>query len=213
MTLLVSEIIKPVSFILNDVQRITHTEDDLVSAVNMAVRTICSIRSDASTDIGTLTLMEGALQSLPPHALRLLDGCYRMDDKIRQQPLTLISLSDIDRLDPNWMSQPPGNVRELAYDERLSGQFWCIPPAKAGDEIELMFTTLPEAITSLSADCPLSDKYAPVIVEYVLYLMFARDSENSRNSNRASGHLQTCLQLLGMKSQADLQVSPNKPEE
>lgn len=208
----VSEVLQTVTFILNDRDMVTHTQTDLLYAVNMAIRVICDIRSDASSAIGEVVLEDGILQSLPDGGLRLLDSCYRMNDDDTFSPLQLISRKDMDRLDPTWPSAPAGKVREIAYDERHPGRFWTIPPAVAGDRLELMYSTVPDQVTEPEDRLPVSDKYAPMVVEYVLYLMFSRDSENSRNQNRASGHLQTCLQLLGMKSKADLQVSPNQPE-
>ncbi len=208
----ISEVLQPVTFILNDVGMVTHTEINLLAAVNMAVRVICTARADASTEIGQVILVDGILQDLPDGGIRLLDSCYRVNADNTLFPLELISRKDMDRLDPTWPSQPAGDVRELAYDERHPGKFWCVPPAKSNDTLLLMYSTLPGLVSELSADLPIAEKYSPMVVEYVLYLMFSRDSENSRNQNRASGHLQTCLQLLGLKSQADLQVSPNQPE-
>ena len=210
--MIVTEVLKPVLFILNDTGMVTHTESDLISAVNMAIRIICTVRVDASTAVQMVILVDGALQDLPEGGLRLLDSCYRLQDERPVSPLKLISRSDLDRLDPLWITQPVGDVRELAYDERLPGQFWCVPPAEAGVKLQLLVSTLPEIISQLTDTVPLSDKYMPAIVEYVLYLMFSRDSENARNSNRAAGHLQTFFSLLGAKSQAEMQVSPNRTE-
>ena len=74
--------------------------------------------------------------------------------------------------------------------------------------IEVAFTAVPEPIKSLSDTFPLRSKYEPPVAEYMLYLLFGRDAENSRNQQAASSHLQVFTSLLGLKSQVEQVMSP-----
>lgn len=210
--MLVSECMELVSFILNDVDHVTYTEPVLVNACNMSVRSVCSVRPDASTAMGQVILVDGVMQELPAGGLRLLDYGYRIDPDGQRMPLNMVSRHDLDRLEPGWAAQPGGVVRELAYDERIPRLFWCVPPAVSGSVVEVLYSTLPEPVVSLDDPFPLSDKYSPVIAEYILYLIFSRDSESQAHQGKASAHLQACYQLLGMKMQSDAKVSPIKAE-
>ena len=200
-------LIKLVSFILNDAAHVTYTEPDLLAAFNQSVKSTCLVRPDASSDISEVVLVAGSRQRLPPEALRLIAPCYRLDDDGKRYPLELVSRHDLDRLQPNWINAA-GIVRELAIDERLPDFYWCNAPAREGEKLELAYNTLPESFTALTGQFPLSAKYEPVVAEYMLYLLLNRDSADTVNVQLAFSHLDTFRTLLGLKTQAEQMTSP-----
>jgi len=205
----VAELLEPLAFTLNDESHVTYPVKHLLSAINNGCRMIAILRPDASTETEPVTLKAGALQHLPDKAQRLLQGCYRMEGEQPTTPLELVNRSDLDRLDPGWQNrEATEDVQELMYDERFPKTYWCYPPAVEGLQLQLSFSVMPKRVASEDDDFPLSEKYIPVVIEWVLYLMWSRDAENSMNQQRASEHRNQFYAMLQIKTQADQMVSP-----
>lgn len=201
----VSDIANQVLFIVNDRQMVTYRQEDVLSAYNNSLKMISIVRPDASSEITAVTLVAGAKQRLPAEALRLLDSCYQLNDQSNEtHALELVNKDDLDRLTPLWQLDPPSNqVTEIMYDERFPTVFWTYPPAQANIVLQLAYTKVPDTADSLDDNFPLSDKYAPAVIEWMLYLLFSRDSENSINQQRAADHRNVFFNVLQVKTQAD----------
>ena len=201
----ISELIKSLSFILNDTAEITYPRPDLISAINNGCRMVALVRPDASSETGYVSLVDGAKQQLPEKAMRLFDSCYAENG----HPIEMISRKDLDRLVPDWMdTEPSSQVTEIMYDERIPHTFYTYPPAKAGAQIELSYSIMPAVVTDPEDDFPLTEKYIPAVMEWVFYLMFSRDAENSQNQQRAADHRNQFYQMLGSKTQVDFSFAP-----
>ncbi len=208
--MLVSEVFDPVIFILNDRKMVTYTESDLMSALNNSLRMVVSVRPDACTDIGIIELYDGSKQVLPDHALRLLDGCYLLDSGERVvSALELTNRQDLDRISPMWQVDPPSeHVTEIMYDERFPRFFWTYPPAIKGTKLQIAYSMMPETVNSKEDSYPISDKYVPASIEWMLYMLFSRDAENSINQQRATDHRSVFFGVMQAKTQSDTIISP-----
>ena len=200
----VAEIIKALSFILNDSAEVTYPRPDLISAINNGCRMVALMRPDSSSEVGTIKLEAGARQSLPDKALRLFDSCYCND-----RPIEMINRKDLDRLVPDWMqSEASSQITEVMYDERIPHTFYVYPPAIADTEIDLSYSIMPTRINDIEDNFPLIDKYVPPVMEWVLYLMFSRDGESSQNQQRAADHRQQFYNILQIKTSTDYTFAP-----
>lgn len=205
----VSDLTEPLSFILNDTLKTTYPRPAMMSAINNGCRMVALVRPDVSTEVGTVELKSGTHQQLPDGAMRLLDTCYLVEDDKPVLPVELISRSDLDRLLPKWQKQDlTDKVTEVMYDERFPKTFWCNPPSNDGVKLQISYSVMPKVVNSEEDDFPLSEKYVPVVMEWVLYLMFSRDAENSMNQQRAADHRNQFYSMLAIKTQSDKEVSP-----
>ena len=117
----ISEIIKSLSFILNDTAEITYPRPDLISAINNGCRMVALMRPDSSSETDFVTLVAGSKQKLPDKALRLFESCYTETGK----PIEMINRKDLDRLVPDWMDTAPNEqITEIMYDERVPDTFY-----------------------------------------------------------------------------------------
>lgn len=209
----VSDLTEPLSFILNDTLKTTYPKPAMLSAVNNGCRMVALVRPDVSTEVGTVELKSGTQQKLPEEAMRLLDTCYLIKEDKPFLPVELVMRSDLDRLVPKWQQQQESDrVTEVMYDERFPKTFWCNPPASSGVQLQLSYAVMPKVVASEDDDFPLAEKYVPVVMEWVLYLMFSRDAENSINQQRAADHRAQFYAMLAIKTQSDKEVSPLSDE-
>ena len=72
------------------------------------------------------------------------------------------------------------------------------------EAVRLSFSNFGTDTTVLSVD----DVYANAILDYVLYRSYQKDSEYAGNSQRAIMHYQGFTNSLGIKTQADIAVTP-----
>ena len=205
--MLLSELLTTAKGILNDAQSVTYTEADLIQGVNLACNAVSIHRPDASTAVGDIDLEAGTRQSLPAGGLRIIDSLGNSDEGSAAR---IVNRMDMETSAPGWRQETAAaEVREVMVDEKTPGVFWVSPPNDGNGRLELIWTTVPTPALVAGDELPVSDKYAPVVLEWLLYLMFARDSERSPNRARAQAHYQAFFQLLGIKTQTDALFSPN----
>ena len=199
----VSQIMTTVSEVLQDTEHITYTEPQLIDGVNQACLATVLVKPDASSELFTSVLVEGTRQKLPAGALRLLDTYYRLDQD--DNPIAHITM--VDRRDTDFLPTPGDVVQHVAYNEKQPDTFWVSPSAEAGVKLSLLCSKSPTTVTDKTETFPLTDKYSIPVTEYLLYLMFRRDSERTPNSNRAQIHRQAFFDLLQVKMSKDMSVS------
>lgn len=195
----VSDLLLQVKAILNDNDAVTYTEPQLLNGINLACKVVAMHRPDACTLTGDVMLANGAAQSLPEGGLRLLESPGKR----------IVNQSDLDAAAPGWRSATPeADVLEVVVDERAPGAFWVNPPNDGTGQLAIIYTCVPVDVTLVTDELPVTDKYAQPVLEWLLYLMFSRDSERSPNKARASEHNQSFFNLLGIKATVDAAFSP-----
>lgn len=216
--MLASEIIDGVAEVLQDDGNVTWTAPQLLAWLNDAQRAVAGLRADASTVTGNVALAAGTRQVLPAVGLRLLDVIRNMgiNGATPGRAINQVSRSDLDNYNPDWHAANTATVvKEFVFDERDGDVFYVNPPADGTSEIEVLYTVTPAECTAASDEIALNDNYAPAMTEWMLYRCFARDSAQTPNGFRADRHFRNFFNLLGVKLQEDLRVSPkrqgNKP--
>lgn len=218
----IGDLINQVVKILNDVDMLRWERDELIRYMNAGIRMVCNYRPDASTVIGNVQLQEGTMQAMPAGAQRLHDAICNTNVNGPGAALRLVDRKTIDAIDPNWHSATPSSViDEVVTDEKFPEVFWVNPPAKGivqlgedewGDQfITLGWSTVPIDIDPMGHTdqvFPLASKYAPAVVEWMLYEAFAQDGERSPNAMRSADHRNTFFNILGVKTKSDGAYAP-----
>ena len=204
--MLVSDLLVSAKAILNDADAVTYTERELLEAVNLACNAVSIHRPDASSTVGEVQVGYGIQNKLPQGGLRVLDVLGESFGNV----VRVVNMADLDAANPYWRTQKKQkHVKEVMIDERAPGVFWVNPPNTGEGMLEMIYSKVPDTVNEVSCPLPVTDKYAPVVLEWLLYLMFSRDSERSPNQTRAQSHKRTFFDLLGIKTQVDLALSPN----
>lgn len=206
------ELRNKVAEILQDEGLVTWNESQLLSSLRMAIRAVCVIRPDAYTETGAIPLVAGVEQSLPAGGQRLV-ACYHnmnSNDVIGKAVVDMVSMSDKSHIDRDWFSAAVGSsVYEVVYEENRPGAFWVSPPVTPGNKLYATWTVEPTVESlSWSSTFPIDDKYASAAAEYMLYLSFARDSDQTPNAARAEQHKQMFFSLMQVKMTGDMMVAP-----
>lgn len=205
-----NEIIAQVNNQLNDVGFIRWPKPELLTYLNFAQRAVVLRRPDAYTvDIDEFICAEGAKQSLPADALRLIDIPANFTGNVIRGPYDKGTLNNNY---PSWRGGKDANDAELyLYDERNPKTFYLYPGVVAGTKVNVIHSAAPPNITMDQSDngklIDIDDIYENGLTEWILYRCYSKDAEFAANPQKAQMHLTAFKAQLGEKSQADSAVA------
>lgn len=202
--------------ILVDRTYVTYLESQLLAWVNDAQRAVVLVRPDAKASRESVSLTpEVSRQTLPAGALRLGGLIRNMGEDgntIGRAITGPVPREPLDAVSPNWAVTPGAYVQQYVYEEDAPQYFDVYPPVTGTWYVEAKLYRVPADVSVSSGAIDLDDIYAPALREWLLYNTFARDSERTPNYVRAGRHFVNFFQLLGIKTRADLAVSPKVVE-
>ena len=198
--------------ILEDTHHVTYLEAQLMTLLNEGQRAICLMRPDAKVVIENFELTANAVRHTLDGDSRRLGGVIRNMGADGDTPGKAITgpvpRESMDAVDPDWPTATGPHVKQFIYDEDAPTYFYIYPTVASTWFVEAKLFKDPADITAKADRIDIGDIYAPPLREWLLYAAFARDSERTPNWIRAGRHLANFYQLLGIKTRADLAVSP-----
>lgn len=116
----------------------------------------------------------------------------------------------LDSENPDWHTASQTSVVEhYVFDEDAPTTFWVYPPNSGGTQVETILSKAPEDLPSLGSDLVLNDVYANVVLDFVLYRAYSKDTDYAGNLQRANTHYTAFNASLGVRVQAEGSSSPN----
>lgn len=192
--------------VLNDQGSTPRWTDALLDACFLdALRWIAKLRPDALAQTITHALEPGARQSIPSSAARLLDAKENVDGRrVRVVSLQLMN----NALAYGSRPRPARFVSDVTWDRVNPQDFYVYPPAASGAALRLVVSMKAEIVEEGGVDyLPVSDRYAPIIVDYALGRAYQIDSgEGSMQRSRI--YLQSAYQAMNMKFEAEQVADP-----
>lgn len=194
---------------------------DLVDWINEGYRQVVILRPDATAQSAVVALAEGARQRLDDAASINLPDAHALLDCVATrgrngQAIRRTAQAVMDGMLPSWRNaRPTERIERWMIDDRNPREFLVYPPAKAGVELEIVYSNTPAphdtGAPDLAERLHLHDAYAPAILDYLLYRAYLMDTDSQANMIRATGHLSAFREGLGAKSMTDEAMSPNSP--
>lgn len=215
--MIVSDILGRVRPVLNDSDSANYrwSNTDLISYINDACRLILIKRPDANTVPTAVTLVAGALQTIPDTAYRLIDVVCNLDASNNQgRAVTIVDSTVLDSFSPGWRSSAKGSsVKHFIFDPRSPRRFEVYPPVNAGVKVQAKLANYAGQANATGSTVGLSDEYMEHLVCFTLYKAYARDMEFAGNAELAASYLALFNGMLGDKTMADIAFSPgmNRP--
>lgn len=180
---------------------------ELLDWINDAQREIVLLKPNSFSSVENLTLAQGTKQTLPAEGLLLLTVVRNVGGKAVRR----VDRNILDSENPDWHSVTENNtVEHYIFDEDAPETFWVYPPQTATPgSVEVIFSRAPSDLSILGDTITLNDIYMNVILDYILYRAYSKDTDYAGNSSRASNHYQGFNNSLGVKAQAEMSTSPN----
>lgn len=209
------------STILQDAGAIRWTPPELRDWLNESLRAIVAIKPNAKSGNVVLTLAAGTKQDLPEQYTIL----SRVIRNVGQAPgnapgnsvRVLASREILDSQIPNWHALTA--VPEVSYvwtDLMALRDFWVAPPNNGSGRVEATVGMIPTDvpaptnplnISSYTTDVDLPDIYQPIILDFILFRAFSKDSDAPDAAQRSMAHLQLASQALNALGTGQAAVS------
>jgi hypothetical protein len=210
--MIVSDILGRVRPLLNDTDASGYrwSNADLITYINDACRLVLIKRPDSNTSLTGLTLVDGAIQTLPSTAYKLIDViCNLGANDAQGRRVTIVEGEVLDQFSPSWRSGTRlGSVKHYLFDPRTPRRYEVYPPVLNGTKIQAKVALYTGTATDPANDIGLSDEYMEHLVIFTLYKAYARDMEFAGNAELAASYLALFNGMLADKVTADNAFAP-----
>lgn len=196
----------------NDTGNVTYLLPEVILAINDAQKAVCNHRYDACSSSSNALLVAGSKQSIPSTARRLMKHARNMgaNGTTVGRAIRFVRMDYMDSFDFDWHTKTGADVVTIMYDEDIPSEYHIYPaPVSLPHYLEIKTADNPVDVVNGASDLGVSDTYSPVVVQWALFILFGRDAEESPNYARSLKHEQSFYKLLGIKTQSDMQSSPN----
>jgi hypothetical protein len=213
MTVLASEIIAEASKQLNDINKVTWTNESYFEYISSAQEMIVSIRPDAYSVVTTMQMAVGSRQSIPSEALRLLDIFRNMgsDGNTPGRAVLPVERNALDLFAFNWNADTQeSEVKNYMYDEKVPNVFYVDPPSDGTGHLEVAISRVPPKVSQVTDVLSLKDIYRNHVIQWVMYRAYSIEVDSVSSQRRAAVHEQSFYQMMGQKFQRDTLFSGSK---
>lgn len=191
------DVIDLARIILQDPDGDRWDDTELLLWLNSAQRAAASAKPNTMATSDTVSLVEGAWQSVPEDGFQLLS----VERVFEGQAMEPVEKAVLDRALKGWQSETPTpSPRNYVYDEQTPYRFAVYPPAQAGTQIELVYAKTPNKLTTTNAVIAFDPVYEAALAHYVCFMAYSKDSDNAANTSRAQGHRALFESHLGVRT-------------
>ena len=200
--------------LIHDTDKVRWTDTDWLLWLNDGLRETVLVKPEVNVTNNSVTLTASTTkQSLPTGALQLFDIVRNMgsDGATPGRAINVVSRDVLDTTEPNWHAEAPGTeITNYMYDPRDPDVFYVYPPAPVSTHyVELVYVTLPTALTALSEAITIDDHYANALLNYMLFRAYSRDIIYGNHSQESQTYYTLFLSALGVVDKNLLATNPN----
>lgn len=211
--------------ILQDETSVRWPLAELVGWLNDGLREIAALKPSAFARTDDLALVEGVKQALPDGVARLLrpiaNAPFVGADRMPRMPVTVTDQALLDAVTPDWHSErrKAQQVRHVMFDEASPRTFYVYPSNNGTGRLRAVVSVLPAPVAavgdanllaSYSAEVPIEDTYANLLLDYMLYRALSKDAQFAGSTQRAALHFQQFANGMGIQVGTDANMSPNR---
>lgn len=212
-TITAQSVVDKVQVILQDTTGVRWPDSELLDWLNDGQREIVLYKPNAFIKNLAVRMAGGTKQSLPADGVQLIDVVRNMGTN-GMTPGRAVRITMREVLDsqlPDWHSETPSSVvKHYVYSLFDPKNFYVYPPQPAAGQgyIELVYGASPTD-TTLGGTITLDDIYQNVLVDYILYRAYSKDTEYAADQNRAATHQNAYIAALTGKAKVELGANPN----
>lgn len=207
--------------LLHDETAVRWTEDELVGWINSAQKEVVLYKPNSITRTLAYQLDPGTFQNVADKAgfanvIQLLD-VVRSPATGGGRALTNISREILDSTLPDWHNATATAVPLHYIHNPLDPKnFYVYPPNTGAGSVQILVAVEPTDLSSLASTLSLDSIYESVVIDYVMYRAFSKDTEHTANMQRSVGHYNAFMAALKGKFQmeaalsADAQYAPSQ---
>lgn len=212
-TITVSSVVSRVATLLQDATNIRWPQAELLDYLNDGQREIVLYKPNAFVKNSSVKLITGTKQTIPADGVQLIDVVRNLGTS-GTTPGKAVRITMREILDaqlPDWHTiTGTSEVRHYMYSPLDPKTFYVYPPQPAANQgyVELIYGAAPTDATLVSV-ITIDDIYQTVLVDYMMYRAYSKDSEYSADANRAQSHQAAYIASLTGKARSEIGANPN----
>lgn len=212
-TILAKAVIEKAQIILQDTTGIRWPDStELLGWLNDGQREVLILKPNAYVKNESMSLSAGTKQSIPSNGIQLIDLTRNMgsDGNTPGRAIRIVTREILDAQNPEWHTDTPSLVtKHYTFTPLDPKRFYVWPPATGSTKAEVVYSAAPESIASVNSPITLDDIYVNVLVDYILYRAYSKDTDYAANPQRATDHQAAYTGALTGKTKAEVIVNPN----
>lgn len=190
---------------LQDTRRVTWTEAEVLAYLNEALRATAGVKPDMYVVQEYVTLVAGISQTLPSDGVAFMDITH---NQATGRVVTQVDKALLEEANRFWpASTQQAEVQHYTADPRYPLQFTVFPPNDGTGSVYLKYGAVPPELTTVYQSLSIPDSYQDPLVNFVLYRCYSKNTKD-QDLTKAAAYRQAWGQALGLKSQAQVAVSP-----
>lgn len=212
-TITVLEVIGKAQIIMQDLTGVRWpVATEMLGWLNDGQREVQIYKPNSYVKNVAVKLTAGTKQELPADGIQLIDIVRNMGTD-GQTPGNAVRITERESLDANvrnWHTATPAtSVKHYTYSPLDPKHFYVYPPQPPTNQgyVEMIYGALPPACVQ-NGVINVDDIYQNVLIDYILYRAFSKDSEVA-DSNRAARYQASYLNALTGKAKIEFGVNPN----
>lgn len=213
-TILADAVLTKVQTVLQDATGVTWpAESELLGWLNDGQREVALLKPNAYVRSVSVLLSAGTRQGLPTDGVQLIDVPRNMgaNGTTPGRAVRATKREFLDAQMPSWhASTASATVKHYTYSALDPKTFYVYPPQPSAGRgyVELVYGASP-ADAILAGPITLDDIYQNVLIDYILYRAYSKDTEYAADQGRSAAHQNAYLAALAGKAGAEMGASPN----
>lgn len=206
LVMLCSKIIENVNSTINDPSNVSFSLSRKIDVLNEGIKAVVLIRPESSSVYYEHQVQDDTKQTLPSDCFRLLRVIRNINGTTKGKSIRKMDLDRVSDRVVDWhFSDSASEALEYAYDNTIQNVFWVYPKLQdvTNRKIELVYQKNVQEVSSTSDAFPINDAYSVAVQEWMLYLLWGGEDEQSATYNKALKRYESFFNLLGIKKQAD----------
>ena len=212
-TITAQSVVDKVQVILQDTTGVRWPDSELLDWLNDGQREIVLYKPNAFIKNLAVRMAGGTKQSLPADGVQLIDVVRNMgaDGNTPGRAVRIVMREILDAQVPNWhIATASAEAKHYVYSLLDPKNFYVYPPQPAANQgyVEMVYGAAP-ADATLNGPITLDDIYQNVLVDYILYRAYSKDTEYAADQNRAATHQNAYIAALTGKAKVEVGANPN----
>jgi hypothetical protein len=213
-TIIANSVIEKAQTILQDTTGVRWpVANELLGWLNDGQREVVILKPNSHVKNIAVRLAAGTKQSLPSDGVQLIDVVRNMgtDGNTPGRAVRIVMREILDAQVPNWHSATAAaDAKHYVYSLLDPKNFYVYPPQPAANQgyVEMVYGAAP-ADATLNGPITLDDIYQNVLVDYILYRAYSKDTEYAADQNRAATHQNAYIAALTGKAKVEVGANPN----
>ena len=205
-TITATSIISKAQVLAQDTTAIRWPVVEWLGWLNDAQREIAIARPNSFTKIASVPMVVGTKQAIPSDGIMFLEYIRAMGAGGTTPGITARKVDRrlLDSQVPAWHTvTATAAPQHYVFDQMAPKSFYVYPPSTGSVQAEILYSASPTDVVAVGNTISVDDIYATVLLDYLLYRAYSKDSEFVGNAERALVYRKAFDSALGLKTAAD----------